>query len=310
MLRGVSDPAISVVIPTYRSPATIGRVVSTVIEQLGPHDEVVVVDDGSGDDTPEILAAIDDDRLRVMVQDNTGVAKARNRGAAAASNDLLVFLDDDEVPEPGWLEAHRRAHPPGSRKVVMGRAALVVPHRGGTRLIPPSDRHPGRLVNDSFSLRKNDFDVVDGFDPRYVHGGEDVELGLRLEAVGVELDVAPDAVIRHEIDRSYDEFRRRNTRVGEASARLFRDHGLRLLPERDGLHPLDRLLTSLGRRRGLVARALTRGLWVLVRLAGWLGSWRLQAACARRAALVVGFRAEARASRDGVAAPPPRRGSR
>jgi glycosyltransferase involved in cell wall biosynthesis len=96
-------PEITVVLCTYNRAHIIERAVRTVLNQKGPDHEVVVVDDGSPDDTPKVLATIDDDRLRVVRQANAGLGVARNSGLAVAEGDWVVFLDDDDQPELDWL---------------------------------------------------------------------------------------------------------------------------------------------------------------------------------------------------------------
>ena len=97
-------PHITVVLCTYNRAHLIERTVRAVLAQKGCELDLVVVDDGSPDDTPAVLAAIDDPRLRVVRQANSGLSVARNSGLAVAEGDWVVFLDDDDLPEPEWLE--------------------------------------------------------------------------------------------------------------------------------------------------------------------------------------------------------------
>jgi len=102
----------SVVIPTHRRPGTLFLVLDALGRQEGPPEfEVVVVDDGSGDSTADRLPAYRAPYpLRSFFQQNSGPAQARNRGVAEARGDVIVFLGDDTVPEPGFLAAHARGH--------------------------------------------------------------------------------------------------------------------------------------------------------------------------------------------------------
>lgn len=305
------DLAASVLIATYRSPQSLKRVVDAVLGQLRDDDELVVVDDGSGDETPAALDAIEDPRVRAIIQANQGVSAARNRAAAVARNPLLVFVDDDEVPQPRWLEAHRSSHAAPGR-VVMGRAELLVPSGLGTRVLPVAPTAgtdtPTALVNDSFSVRRTDFEAVGGFDVRFVHGGEDIDLGLRLANAGLELHIAPGAVVRHEIDRTYAEFRQQRLRRGQASLLLEEMHGVGLVPPVRELRGGDRLWALASRSR-VVAEVVCALLWGVVRLAGLLGRWRVQAAAASRVTLVFGLvgRAAGLRKRDDSAYFPPTR---
>ncbi|MGH9113632.1 MAG: glycosyltransferase family 2 protein [Acidimicrobiales bacterium] len=96
-------PDITVVLCTYNRAERIERAVRAVLGQQGCDLELVVVDDGSTDATPKVLAGIDDDRLRVIRRPNGGLSRARNSGLAAAHGRWVVFLDDDDEAEPGWL---------------------------------------------------------------------------------------------------------------------------------------------------------------------------------------------------------------
>jgi hypothetical protein len=98
-----TQPDITVVLCTYNRSELIERAVRAVLGQKGPDLELVVVDDGSPDATPKVLASIDDPRLRVVRQANAGLSVARNSGLAVAEGRWVVFLDDDDQPDPEWL---------------------------------------------------------------------------------------------------------------------------------------------------------------------------------------------------------------
>jgi glycosyltransferase involved in cell wall biosynthesis len=94
---------VSVIIPTYNYARFIGEAVDSALAQTRPPLEVIVVDDGSTDDTAAVLAAYGD-RIRVLRQKNAGVAMARNAGIAAARGEYLAFLDSDDAWYPRKLE--------------------------------------------------------------------------------------------------------------------------------------------------------------------------------------------------------------
>lgn len=108
---------VSFVVPTYRRPDALRSTLGTLLQLDFPPDdyEIVVVDDGSGDHTPQVVAELarTAPRLRYVSQENAGVATARNRGAAEARGGLLIFLDDDMLVQPDHIDAHlaaREAH--------------------------------------------------------------------------------------------------------------------------------------------------------------------------------------------------------
>jgi glycosyltransferase involved in cell wall biosynthesis len=94
---------ISVVIPTYNSSAFIGATLDSVLGQRMLPDEIIVFDDGSDDDTLEILGSYQP-RIVIIQQKNGGVATARNVLSQRASGDLVAFLDHDDLWHPLYLE--------------------------------------------------------------------------------------------------------------------------------------------------------------------------------------------------------------
>ena len=94
----MSDPLVSVIIPTYNRADTIGEAIDSVIEQTYSEIEIIVIDDGSRDNTSQILENYGD-KIRVVHQANSGVSASRNRGIKIAVGEFLAFLDSDDL----WL---------------------------------------------------------------------------------------------------------------------------------------------------------------------------------------------------------------
>ena len=99
-------PAVSVIIPAYNAAATLERALASVAKQTLSGIEILVVDDGSTDATPEILArmAAADRRLRILTQANGGVARARNAAIGAATGEWVATIDADDIWHPRKLE--------------------------------------------------------------------------------------------------------------------------------------------------------------------------------------------------------------
>ena len=89
-------PGVSVVIPAYNYAKYLADAVSSALRQTWPRLEVIVVDDGSTDETPAILSTFHDPRLRIIRQDNAGLSAARNTGIREARHELIGFLDADD----------------------------------------------------------------------------------------------------------------------------------------------------------------------------------------------------------------------
>lgn len=107
---------ISVVIPCYNCTGTIGRTLESIFGQSRPPDEIIAVDDGSSDNTLEVLNGFAG-RIVVKSQPNSGVSATRNRGVELASGDWIAFCDSDDLWHPAKLEIMARAAEeiPGAR---------------------------------------------------------------------------------------------------------------------------------------------------------------------------------------------------
>src|SRR5437868_13381911 len=109
-----SSPRFSVVIPLYNKEGQIARAIDSVLAQTLQDFEIVVVDDGSKDRGPDIVAAYGDPRIRLHRQPNGGVSVARNQGVLLATAPTIAFLDGDDAWYPHHLEALwdlRQAYP-------------------------------------------------------------------------------------------------------------------------------------------------------------------------------------------------------
>lgn len=191
--RGAA-PAVSIVLPTHQRAALLGRAIDSVLAQTFEDFELLVVDDGSTDATPAVLAAYTDPRLRVLRHDtNRGAAAARNRGIGAARAAVLAFQDSDDEWVPDKLERQMGllATCPPTVAVVYSDMERV--HRDGriTYFRSPAVQ-PGRLLDDASGfyqvcglgiqatlIRRACFEAVGGFDERFP-ALEDLELFIRL----------------------------------------------------------------------------------------------------------------------------------
>ena len=100
------EPLVSVVVPVFNAEKHLGQALDSLLAQTHGNLEVICVDDGSTDGTPQLLAdyASRDDRVRVFNQENAGPGAARNRGIERARGDYLYFLDADDWCDPSLLE--------------------------------------------------------------------------------------------------------------------------------------------------------------------------------------------------------------
>ena len=142
-------PEVSVVIPTRDRSRLLALTLRTVLGQRDVDLEVVVVDDGSADDTAQVVAALADPRVRLVGHDRPqGVSAARNRGIAEASGQWVAFLDDDDLWAPDKLARQlQAARDTGRTWVYTGEVRIDLRQRivGGTHPPPPPERVTARL---------------------------------------------------------------------------------------------------------------------------------------------------------------------
>jgi GT2 family glycosyltransferase len=211
-------PAVSVIVPVHGRAGLTQRCLDMVLGELPPDAELVVVDDASPDGTPELLAGYGNAIRSLRLEENVGFARACNEGAALADGELLVFLNNDVEPMPGWLAALRRHAEERPEATVVGAKLLypngTVQHAGvvfGQDGYPhhlyagfPTD-HPAvsrsrplqAVTGACLLVRHAAFEAVGGFDPGYLNSLEDVDLCLRLGEAGGEVHYCHRAVLVH-----------------------------------------------------------------------------------------------------------------
>lgn len=190
----MSSPEIAVVIPAYNQAQFLPDAIDSVLGQSFINFELVVVDDGSTDETPQVLASIRDPRVRVVRQKNAGLAGARNTGIRETSAPLLTFLDSDDLFMPdslAVLHAYLQQHPDVG--LVSGGRKLIGPDGTVLREITRSTGHELKdlLLNNPFAvgswlLRRDWVDRVGVFDPS-LRALEDWDLYLRLSLAGCRM---------------------------------------------------------------------------------------------------------------------------
>lgn len=221
----MNSAAVSVVIPVRNGARYLAMAVASVRAQTVPVIEVIIVDDGSTDDTPAVIAALPG--VRALRQEPAGAAAARNRGAEAATGEWLAFLDADDLWPPErlgrqftWLAAY-----PGT-DVVFGHGANFAIAADGTRREEPV--RPACLPGAAL-LRRDFFLTRARFDPAQ-RQSEAVEWYLRLAAGGARLGLVPELVLWR---RLHDANTRRQGDGGRAmDLSLVRAHLARLRGER------------------------------------------------------------------------------
>jgi len=233
-LSNPGSSSFTVIIPTHQRReavvATLGALGEQAADCAVPIALVVIVD-GSDDGTAQAVRALQLPMpLHVIEQHRAGVAAARNRGAAAATGEWILFLDDDIVVQPGYLAAILDA---AREDVDIVLTRLVVGDWVSDSLLSrearawDSDEHAalehGRTRHDdinfaSTAIRRPVFEEAGGFDESFTAGGmygnEDVELGHRLLEAGARVRYCPDAMAHTDVIVDADLAMRREYQVG------------------------------------------------------------------------------------------------
>jgi glycosyltransferase involved in cell wall biosynthesis len=205
-------PSISVVVPTYsRSDRLPSLIRALAAQTMDPdHFEVIVVDNGSDDDTPEVLASLTEDvpfALRTLrIEINRGPARARNLGWRSAAGPFIAFLDDDCHPAPAWLENGCLALRSDCALGVL-QGATMAPFE----LRPEhfADHYVWRIVDrptpyfDACNIfyRRQALEATGGFAEELGWWGEDTAAGWRVVEAGWRRGFASNAVVVHPVER-------------------------------------------------------------------------------------------------------------
>lgn len=198
--------SVSIIIPTFNGASRIENCLHALLNQIVEGDvEILVVNDGSTDNTAEVVACYS--TVRLITQSNAGPAAARNRGALEARGTIILFTDDDCVPTPEWLAAMTK---PFEDPSVVGTKGVYRTRQTSLAArfvqIEYEDKYR-RMSNlrqidfiDTYSagFRRDRFLEMNGYDTSFpVAGAEDVELSYRMSTRGWTMKFVPAAIVYH-----------------------------------------------------------------------------------------------------------------
>ncbi len=222
-------PRISVVVCSYNGARTIRDACEGLRRLEYPNYDVIVVDDGSTDDTAAIASQYD---VRVIRTPNRGLSSARNAGLAAATGEIVAYLDDDAYPDPHWLTylaatflstSHAGVGGPNIAPAGDGPIAECVARApGGPVHVLITDREAEHIPGCNMAFRTTCLEAVGGFDPRFRTAGDDVDVCWRLQDRGWTLGFHPAATVWHHRRNSVRTYWRQQIGYGRAEAMLER----------------------------------------------------------------------------------------
>ncbi len=224
----------SIVVPAHNAEATLERCLTACLHQTYGTIEVIVVDDGSTDDTARIAQSFP---VECLSQTQRGPAAARNAGARHARGDVLVFTDSDCVPHADWVEQLLSGFEDGAA-AVGGTYSTANPESLLARLIHEEimvrhDRYDAEvdfLGSFNVAYRRCAFEKAGGFDEDFrMASGEDNDLAYRLADAGERLRFVREAVVKHHHPDRLIPYLRSQMRHGFWRMKLYAKH-----PRRSG----------------------------------------------------------------------------
>jgi len=227
-----SYPKASVVVCSYNGGKTLERCLESLKDVDYPDYEVVLVDDGSKDNTPEIAAR--HPWIVYIRQDNKGLSFARNVGARAATGEVIVYTDSDCMADPDWLYyligtllsgeyagvGGPNISPPAENWV----QACVAAAPGGPSHVLLTDVVAEHIPGCNMAFHRWAFEQVGGFDPEYRKAGDDVDFCWRLQQSGGVIAFSPAAIVWHYRRFTLQAFRKQQEGYGEAESMLRFQH--------------------------------------------------------------------------------------
>jgi GT2 family glycosyltransferase len=222
---------ISVIIPAFNAEKELAGCLKALQSQSLPPDQIIVVDDGSTDQTFQVA---NQHKVKVIRQANQGPATARNAGVAAAKGDLILFTDSDCEPEQTWVE--RMVKPFSNPQVMSVKGSYKTRQTArAARLIQCEFEERYQLLNKSkwidfvdahaAAFRKSAFVEIGGFDPGFPKANnEDVDLSYRFAAAGHKMVFVPGAVVYHHHPETFSEYFQLKTGRGYWRMIVYRHH--------------------------------------------------------------------------------------
>jgi GT2 family glycosyltransferase len=222
-----SAPRVSVVVCTYNGGRTLEQCLTSLAAVDYPDYEVLVVNDGSTDNTAELLGRFPN--VRAIHQANRGLSVARNVGLRAATGSVIAYTDDDCFVDPDWLaQLVYQLERSGAAAVggpnlspEDGRvAACVAASPGQPMHVLESEQVAEHIPGCNMAFRRAALEAIKGFDPQFKKAGDDVDLCWRLQQAGMWITFAPGAFVWHHRRQTPRTYFRQQAGYGEAEALL------------------------------------------------------------------------------------------
>ncbi|MGE5192535.1 MAG: glycosyltransferase [Deltaproteobacteria bacterium] len=234
-------PRVSVVVCSYNGARTLEQCLRSLAELDYPDYEVIVVNDGSTDETRSILSRFPS--VRAIHQENLGLSAARNAGLRAATGSLVAYTDADCFADPDWLTHLVYQFERTDAAAVGGPnltpedgwlAGCVAAAPGQPMHVLESDHVAEHIPGCNMAFRRDVLLAIDGFDVQYRKAGDDVDVCWRLQQAGYWITFAPGAFVWHHRRQNPRAYLRQQAGYGEAEALLRFKHPDRFNGRGDG----------------------------------------------------------------------------
>jgi glycosyltransferase involved in cell wall biosynthesis len=227
------QPLVSVIVPTYNRYHDLSNCLKSLTAQADENFEIIVVDDGSTDETPKITEQFDVKLIRN--EKNIGLWKARNRGIEESKAQIVTFIDDDAIADKNWLRSLLRGFTSSDVAVVTGKilprslnaitkTALDLLRGNDVREVNPERES---IQEGNAAYRRNALIEVGLFSPGLLyHDG--LDLCLRLRGKGYRIIYTPHAILYHDYARGLRHLMKKKYLIGKQKAQVERRNSIRV----------------------------------------------------------------------------------
>jgi glycosyltransferase involved in cell wall biosynthesis len=201
-----SNPLVSIIMPAYNAAEYIAEAIESVLIQNYRNFELIIVDDGSTDNTKDIIAGFKDEKIKYFYKENAGAASARNLAMKESKGDFLITLDADDMITPDFITKHLQQFEKHPKTDLVYCDDYLIDEDGKPTQVSERPEYPDRksLIKDLFRygcpivpfrtcIRKSVFDKIGIFDEDLLVG-EDYDMMRRFVKSGLKIHHLKDAL--------------------------------------------------------------------------------------------------------------------
>jgi glycosyltransferase involved in cell wall biosynthesis len=228
----MNSARVSVIIPAYNCAKTIASNLKSLLSQTFRDLEIIVVDDGSSDDTKSVIQSFPG--VQYVYQFNAGPASARNCGAQISRGEILFFTDSDCIPHKDWIEKALKHFDSADIGVVCGSYGIANPENILARCVHQEilfrhkhlvPRYPKVFGSYNFGIRRKIFEEVKGFNAGYRYAsGEDNDLSYKVLKAGYKIYFDSQVLVDHFHPVKVGKYLSEQYRHGFWRVKMYLDH--------------------------------------------------------------------------------------